>query len=132
MKNELELLGDHKEISSEIAFLKKEIAFLLKLLKNAYSASVNIGKIKLLDGYWNGFEENIIGLDFLLTKINKEESHLTSLFPGELFDVEKSFLKREKIISEFYSINKAVKGIKESFYGYMDGCCGCCYKNSNN
>lgn len=131
MKTIAELHVDHSEIASDIKFLKKEIDFLIKLLKNCYSVSINTDKIKLLDGYWMGFEENISRLDSLLEKVYKEERELAGLYQDSLIDGEKTlFNDEDSMISEFYKINKAVKTLKESFYGYMSGCWACNFKNN--
>jgi hypothetical protein len=102
------------ELTSEIIFLKKEIDFLMKLLRNGYSSSVTIEKIRLLDRYWKGFEDNISRLDSLLTLINKEE---------------KTLLNIDGINKEFYTVDQGVKSLKDSFYEYMSGCCACSKKN---
>jgi hypothetical protein len=130
MKNASELHADHTELTSDIVFLKKEIDFLLKLLRNAYSISVNMEKIKLLDAYWKGFEQNIARLEELLGKIKKEENQLAALCQENLIDGEKTYFNEEETVSAFYKLNKEVRVLKESFYEYMSGCCACSYKTN--
>lgn len=131
MKNVTELHADHTELSSEISFLKREIEFLLQMLRNGYSSKNDMGKTKLLDGYWKGFEENVEQLGFLQHSIQNREKQLTRLYQANLIDPDKTTFREEDIISEFANINKKVKLLKESFYDYMTGCCACCYKTPN-
>lgn len=130
MKNLQELHNYQHEISSEIHFLKKEIEFLLKILRNCYSASANLDKIKLLDGYWKGFEQNIDGLDLLLNRIKKQEKSMAVLAQGGLIDSEETSFKEDSLLVEFKEIDKGVKVLKESFYEFMHGCNACTLKNN--
>lgn len=129
MNNLLELHQEHVELTSEVNFLKKEIDFLLKMLRNAYCISSNIEKVKLLDGYWRGFEKNRDRLDELLNKIKKEELNLSRIFQSQLIDEEKTLFKEDSLIASFYKINKEVKTLKESFYDTF-GCDVCCHKQN--
>lgn len=128
MKNLAELHTEHLEIESEISFLKKEIEFLLKILRNSYSVSVNGAKIKLLDAYWQSFEDLTQKLNILSSQIKKEEKDLALVYQHNLIDTEKTFFQEDSIPSEFYSIYKEIKVLKESFYAYMIGCNECCLK----
>ncbi len=59
----------YRDITNEANFLKKEISFLMKILTNCYSTSINVEKIKILDTYWKNFETNIVQLNVLQTEI---------------------------------------------------------------
>jgi len=104
------------ELLSEIDFLKKEVDFLLGLLRNGYSATLNMDGIRRLDSMWKGFEENIQRMEALSGLINVPES-------GAEQNGEKShfMLDDESIISEFYRISGALRSVKENFYDYMSG-----------
>jgi len=104
------------ELLSEIDFLKKEVDFLLGLLRNGYSATLNMDGIRRLDSMWKGFEENIQRMEALSGLINVPEG-------GAEQNGEKShfMLDDESIISEFYRISGALRSVKESFYDYMSG-----------
>ncbi len=103
------------ELLSEIDFLKKEVDFLLSLLRNGYSATLNMDGIRRLDNMWKGFEENIQRMEALSglinTRDNDEQNREKSHF----------MLDDESIISEFYRISGALRSVKENFYDYMSG-----------
>jgi hypothetical protein len=130
MTNGSLLLSPHTEQSAEIQFLKKEISFLLKLLKNAYSISVDIEKLKLLDSYWKGFEDNIKRLDGLLGKITEDKNLAETSFKENDVAAEQMALHKKERMAEFHMIHKAAILLKESFYEYMDGCCACSFKQN--
>lgn len=131
MKKATELHTDHIDLISEISFLKKEIDFLLKLLRNSYCDSLSNEKLKLLDGYWKGFEKNIQALEVLENCIKSEEKSLADLFKNDLFDREHSYVQpAAQFPVDFYKINREVKTYKESFYELMDNCNACSYKKS--
>ena len=116
------------QISSEIDFLIKEINFLLKLLRNGYTTSIDTDKIKLLDSYWKGFEDSIKRLHALSAKIGDIESGLGKMYEDDLSDSEKAILDEINISNEFNKINADIKTLKEGFYKYMAGYCACCLK----
>lgn len=105
------------ELLSEIDFLKKEVDFLLSLLRNGYSATLNMNGIRRLDNMWKGFEENIRRMEALHGLITTRDDEQ---------DGEKDhfMLDDESIISEFYRISGAIRSVKESFYDYMTGKAG--------
>lgn len=129
MQNVAELPIENVELTSEINFLKKEIEFLMKLLRNGYSSSVTNEKIRLLDKYWKGFEDNIVRLDSLLISISKNENLFDVKYQGNNMEEPKTLFNIEGINKEFGQIDKAVKVLKDSFYEYMSGCCACSKKN---
>jgi len=129
MKSLEELHIHHGNVSSEVQFLKKEIEFLLKILRNCYSTSIKLEKIKLLDAYWKGFEQNIEKLDFLLEKVNKEESSMAVLCQDGLINLEKTLFNEDNFLAKLRAIEREVKLLKESFYEFMQGCNACALKN---
>jgi hypothetical protein len=128
MTNVAELTTENAQTASEILFLKKEIDFLMKLLRNGYSSTVTIEKIRLLDKYWKGFEDNIGRLDSLLFRITMEEN-MPSILSQNNTDENLTLSNKESFTEEFSLINNSVKALKESFYEYMSGCCACSKKN---
>lgn len=118
----------HTELSNEILFLKKEIDFLLKILRNCYSSSVQADKIKLMDSYWKSFDQNKEKLDHLLDRIELEEKKNTNLYKNN----PKDSLVNDQKESEFNRVIETVqfetKLIKESFYEFMHGCNACALK----
>lgn len=103
------------ELLSEIGFLKKEVDFLMSMLRKSYSATLTMNGIRQLDRMWKGFEENIQRMEALQGLIivgdkddlNREKSDFS--------------LDDESIISEFYRISGALRSVKENFYDYMSG-----------
>lgn len=128
MKNFDELHIHHKEITSDALFLKKEIEFLLKILRNCYSTSINLDKIKLLDSYWRSFEQNIDKLDLLLKRIRQEEKSMSVLYQEGSIDLESTLFGESAVLENYRNIEKEVKLLKESFYEYMHGCNACALK----
>ncbi|HEX8549394.1 MAG TPA: hypothetical protein VF691_20705 [Cytophagaceae bacterium] len=125
MNSVTEIPTESLEIVSDIQFLKKEINFLLKLLKNGYSHSIKSEKIKLLDGYWKGFEESIRNLESLMSKVSEEKLMRSVGYVG----ITTKAAENAAMTKEYTRINNVVKVIKEGFYEYMDGCCSCSFKN---
>ena len=123
MNNLTEMPTENIEIVADIQFLIKEINFLLKLLKNGYSHSIKSEKIKLLDSFWKGFEDNLVKLKDLLSKIEGDTGNY-SFKSNTLGDS-----KKHPAGKEFKRISSAVNAIKDNFYLYMDGCCSCSFKN---
>jgi hypothetical protein len=118
----------HKELSNEIFFLKKEIDFLLKILRNCYSSSVQSDKIKLMDGYWKSFDHNKEKLDHLLNRIELEEKKNASLYKNTPDDILISDQKESEFNRIIETVQVEVKLIKESFYEFMQGCNACVLK----
>jgi hypothetical protein len=128
MNTNIELKPFQTEISKEITFFKKEIEFLLNLLKNCYSTSIEIEKVKQLDTYWKGFEDNIINLDLLLERIKKEENILARIYNEKPLEEQKPYSMNGDLMFEYGRILKTVKTLKEGFYKSMAGCCDCSFK----
>ena len=129
MKSFEELHIHHGEVSSEVQFLKKEVEFLLKILRNCYSTSVKLEKIKLLDAYWKGFEQNIEKLNSLSEKIMHEEQGMAVLCQDGLIDFERTLFNEDNHLAKLRTIEKEVKLLKESFYEFMQGCNACALKS---
>ncbi len=105
------------ELLSEIDFLKKEIDFLLDLLRGGYSATLTMEAIRRLDNMWKGFEDNIQRMEALSGLIATR-----NLKPRDSGIEKNRFeLDDESIISEFYRISAALRAVKENFYDYMTG-----------
>jgi hypothetical protein len=120
MRNLAELHSMHSKIISEIKFLKTELKFLLKLINREYAISIDNTKIRVLDGYYIRFEENIGALEKLSKDINEEEKDLKNLYKNELIDLENTEFKDwEKTDFEIIRILKETKVLKESFYDFM-------------
>lgn len=118
----------HIELSSEILFLKKEIDFLIKILKNCYSSSVQSDKIKLMDSYWKSFNHNSEKLDHLLHRIQLEEKKNAGLYKNNPEDSLVADLKESEFSNGIKTIQNEIKLIKESFYEFMHGCNACALK----
>ncbi len=118
----------HKEIASHTLFLKNEITFLLKILKNCYSTSMNIERTKLLDSYWKRFDNGTIALDQVLSRIHKEEKSIAIHYKDVLMDTETLTLKEDQLTAKFDSIATELRLLKESFYEFMQGCNACALK----
>src|SRR6478735_1450991 len=97
------------ELGSEIIFLKEEIDFLLKILRNGYSSSLKLDKIKQLDSFWNGFEQNIKELNLLFTKIQEEKPGLAADYHDRLIDSENNYFNRNILYLEYKTINKNIR-----------------------
>lgn len=120
----------HTQLSSEAVFLKKEIDFLLKILKNCYSTSVSDERIKLLDSFWKNFDRHLSDLDQLVSHIALQENKysmrhknhpVNSIIPDnkeETFKLKMNFIQIE------------IKLLKESFYEFMHGCNACVFKTN--
>jgi len=130
MKNPEELLNTYNQISSETIFLKKEIEFLLKILRNCYSSSSNLEKIKLLDSYWKGFEKNIAELELVLQNTNQNENSLAYSYQNGMIEYNTYDFTNNPLIKKYKDIEKEVKLLKESFYEYMHGCNACSFKTT--
>jgi len=120
----------HKEIASHTVFLKNEISFLLKILKNCYSTSINIERTKLLDSYWKRFDNHTLALDQVLNRIHKEEKSLAIHYKDVVMDTETLQLKENQLATKFNDIASEVRLLKESFYEFMQGCNACALKTS--
>ena len=120
----------HEDVSSDVLFLKKEIEFLLKILRNCYSTSVKLEKIKLLDGYWKGFEQNIGKLDLLLERINKDENAMAVVSQDGLINEEQTHFNRDSFRVKLKAIDIDVRLLKETFYELMEGCGSCALKTN--
>ncbi|MDB5274576.1 MAG: hypothetical protein JWO58_2943 [Chitinophagaceae bacterium] len=128
MENRENLHQHHIEISSHTHFLKKEIDFLLKILKNCYSTSMDMERTKLLDSYWKRFEKSINDLDGVLSRIHKEEKSMAIHYKDLTMDADTLHLKEEQLTTKFNDIATEVKLLKESFYEFMHGCNACALK----
>jgi len=118
----------HTELTNEILFLKKEIDFLLKILRNCYSFLVQSDKIKLMDSYWKSFEQNSEKLDQLLNRIQLEEKKNVVLYKNNPDDSLVNDEKESDFSSKINTIQTETKLIKESFYEFMQGCNACTLK----
>ncbi|MFL5730805.1 MAG: hypothetical protein ACJ75J_15055 [Cytophagaceae bacterium] len=116
MKDIKQLHAQHLELYSEIAFLKQEINFFLKLLSKAYSDSIDKRAINVLDGYWKEFERCGEQLALVSERIENCEKHAKSLF------AEKGIARcqdDEECTMGLKHISRDLKIIKESFYAFM-------------
>jgi hypothetical protein len=116
MKNIKELHSQHLQLNSEIAFLKQEISFFLKLLSKAYNDTTQSPRIKLLDGYWKEFEKCRDQLESVAQRIENCEKHAKSLY------AEKGITRcqdDEECSMGLNAITKELKVIKESFYNFI-------------
>lgn len=127
MRNQIILHPDSTALLGEIKFLKVELDFLLKILRNAYSSSIKLVTIKALDSYWNGLEQNIRELNQLINKLEVKAEVLASPYESQLIDLENNYLSA---ISQFNSINKNIRTLKVSFYEFMQGCNACALKSN--
>ena len=118
----------HTALSNEILFLKKEIDFLLKILRNCYSSSVQADKIKLMDSYWKSFEQNSEKLEALNNRIQLEEKKNAVLYKNNPNDSLVNDEKELEFNNKIYAIQLETKLIKESFYEFMQGCNACTLK----
>jgi hypothetical protein len=114
IKKIAELHTDHRELISEITFLKTELGFLFKFLNKEYSNAINKEKIGLLDTYYAIFEKNINELEALLKEIQEEEKNMIKFFPDK-----KLLPDGKEVVETYYKINKEIRALKESFYGYI-------------
>ena len=130
MENIEVIYQHHKEIASHTVFLKHEINFLMKILKNCYSTSINIDRTKLLDSYWKRFDSNLLALDKVLSRIHKEEKNLAIQYKDIVMDTETLHLKENQLTTKFNTIAIEVRLLKESFYEFMQGCNACALKTS--
>lgn len=121
---------NHTRLSSDAVFLKKEIDFLLKILKNCYSSSVNDDRIKLLDSYWKSFDHNLMAIDQLLNRVQVEENKFTSWYKNQPMDSIFPETKENEFKSKMNAIQDEIKIIKESFYTFMHGCSACAFKTN--
>ena len=129
MKTAEELHTQHIEVISEIEFLKKDLNFLLKILRNCYSPKVNTEKTKLLDSFWKSFECTISKLDTINKHIGSEENEIAYLYKNELIGPSTTLLE-DPFISAVKRINEEVKVLKNNFYEFMQGCNECAYKSA--
>jgi hypothetical protein len=116
MKNIKELHTKHVELNSEIAFLKQEISFFLKLLSKAYNDASQSSRIKILDGYWKEFEKCRDQLEAASRHIENCEKHAKSLY------AEKGITRcqdDEECSMGLNNISRELKVIKESFYSFI-------------
>lgn len=118
----------NSELSGKILFLKKEIDFLLKILRNCYSSSVQADKIKLMDSFWKGFEQNTNQLDLILTHIEQEERKNASLYRNVPEDSLVNDKKQSEFQKQVASIQAKLQSTKENFYEFMQGCSACALK----
>lgn len=128
MKTLEEVHHQHTDLSNEILFLKKEIDFLLKILRNCYSSSVQADKIKLMDSYWKSFEQNSEKLDLLSNRIQLEEKKNATLYKNNPNDSLINNQKEAELNRVIDTIKFEIKLIKESFYEFMQGCNACTLK----
>src|SRR6478609_6410844 len=91
------------ELISEIDFLKIEINFLMKVLRNAYCASIADDKVKTLDSYWKSLESFTKQLEEILSMEDRSE------------DLYKK-------------LNKEIRQYKVGLYNYMMDCKDCLIK----
>ena len=119
---------NHTQLFSEAVFLIKEIDFLLKILKNCYSSSVDDDRIKLLDSYWKSFDQNLIDIDQLLDRLQLEEKKCSSWYKNQHMDSVFFKTKENEFKLKMNTIQDEIKIIKESFYAFMNGCSACSFK----
>jgi len=125
MKKIAEVHTNHSELVSDINFLTREIMFLLRLLRNAYSTSVQNEEIKMLDAYWKQFEKYKGNLGDLLEKIHSEEIRLKTSF---INDGTILFNENERFQLNYQTLYKEIRLVKESFYDFIinSGKCNKC------
>ncbi len=128
MENIEVIHNHHIEIASQTAFLKNEITFLLKILNNCYSTSINIERTKLLDSYWKRFDRSMIALDNILSRIHKEEKSLSIHYKDIVLDNETLNIKEEQLTTKFNDTVNELRLVKENFYEFMKGCNACALK----
>jgi hypothetical protein len=116
MKKMGQLHIEHNELSSEIAFLKQEIKFLLKILSKSYSSSTDNRRIKILDAYWKEFEKCIDLLQQVSLRIKNCEVQIRSSFEKD--GVERCQDDAECTLS-LENVKKNLRALKESFYDFM-------------
>ena len=126
----------HIELISEIDFMKIEINFLMKVLRNAYCTSIADNKVKTLDTYWKSFESISKQLDTILTKVRSEEKVLTGMLKEDEVSIDKKIVESNNSSVEesgeglYKKLNKEIKAYKESFYDYMIDCRECMIKKN--
>lgn len=112
--------AEHRELISDIRFLKKQISFVLSLIKKAYTETSNKDNTKLLDAYEESFDGYRSTLDELLLRLAAHERLLFRLYKDDLIDLEKTKLKDEKdIIATYYKTLKKFRSMKDSFYNFI-------------
>src|SRR6478735_925705 len=110
----------HIELISEIDFMKIEINFLMKVLRNAYCTSIADNKVKTLDTYWKSFESISKQLDTILTKVRSEEKVLTGMLKEDEVSIDKKIVESNNSSVEesgeglYKKLNKEIKAYKES------------------
>jgi hypothetical protein len=116
MKKMNDLHAEHNVLSSEIAFLKQEIKFFLKILSKSYSSSGDNKRIKLLDAYWKEFEKYRDLLEEVSTRIKNCEVQIRTSF--ERNGITKCQDDAECTLS-LENVKKNLRVLKESFYDFM-------------
>ncbi|HEY8401463.1 MAG TPA: hypothetical protein VIK89_09390 [Cytophagaceae bacterium] len=121
MKNVVEIHSEHIELLSDIRFYNNEIDFLLRLINGEYKCAFSSReKIKALDAYYIEFEKYKSKLERLGKEIEEHENLLSWFCKEDLVDVEKTHLKDEKeIFNYYYQIIKELKVLKESLYNFI-------------
>lgn len=121
MRTATELHSDHIELISDISFINQEIGFLLKLIKKESSLSSNdTENTKALTAYELEFRKCLDQLSALKSEILTHEKNLSLIFKDDLIHFEKTRLKDEdKIIAEYYDLQKKYRTLKESLYSYI-------------
>jgi len=117
MQTLLQLHKTHVDLSSEINFAITELKFLLKLVNKEYSICISNSKVKILDGYYVMFEQEVIKLLNLRDVVNKEEKDLVSLYTETKSDCY--YLSGDSVEEEYRKICSQIKIVKESFYDYI-------------
>ena len=126
-----EIHARQTNLRTDALFLKKEIEFLLNILSNCYSTSVDGEKIKRMDTYWKSFEANTRKLDLLITRIHLEEKTMTALYFDGLIKPDDVFIKQTEATECFREISSEIKQLKERFYEFMQGCNACALKTAS-
>jgi hypothetical protein len=116
MKKMAELHKEHTELSSEIAFLKQEIKFFLKILSKSYTSSSDNGRIKILDAYWKEFEKCRDLLEEVAKRIQNCELQIHTSF--ERNGIAKCQDDAECTLN-LDNVKKNLRVLKESFYDFM-------------
>jgi hypothetical protein len=129
MQSSTESKTDYAELLTEISYSKRELKFLLTILRNAYSVSANGDKIKLLDKYWKAFELNLESLTLLSDELEKEEEKQGALTRKNPIEDTYSLISERTMIARFDQLTKNTNELKNNFYEYMDGCSACSLKS---
>ena len=121
MKTAEELHTQHRETTSEIVFLKTEMEFLLKILRNCYSSKIVLERTKMMDSYWKVFEHTIKKLNILNSQIVEGENECGYLTKNELVGAD-SQLPEDPLVQVVKNVDAEIKILKASFYEFMHGC----------